>query len=105
MSRTPLIAIVVWASFALTAYPADAARKITTASSVVNGKTYKVIRYDNGTVKVVEGGVFGKAPGLVLREAMRRAVHQTTGCTMTDDFFVDAKLMGTLTCSPMKQGA
>lgn len=65
----------------------------------VEGQTFKVIRYDNGSVKIVDGGVFGPSYSYNLRDRMRRAAKQATGCDVADDFDQDGKLIGKLVCS------
>lgn len=68
---------------------------------VVDGQTFKVVRYDNGTVKVIDGGVFGPAYSYNLRDQMRQAAKQATGCDIADDFDQDGKLIGKLVCTAL----
>ncbi|MEK7454345.1 MAG: hypothetical protein AABZ76_05435 [Pseudomonadota bacterium] len=70
----------------------------------VDDQSFKVIRYDNGSVKVVDGGIFGDGTSYNLRERMRKAAQQGTGCDIADDFWLDGKLIGTLVCDT-KAGA
>lgn len=64
----------------------------------VEGQPFKVIRYDNDSVKVVVGGFLGTAYSFKLRNRMRQAAKQVTGCDVTDDFDQDGKLIGKLVC-------
>ncbi|QOT71870.1 hypothetical protein H5V43_01440 [Sphingobium fuliginis] len=64
----------------------------------IDGQSFRVIRYDNGSVKVVDGGIFGDGVSYNLRERMRKAAKQGTGCELADDFWLDGKLIGTLRC-------
>lgn len=66
--------------------------------AVVEGQTFKVIRYENSTVKIVDSGVFGPNYSFALRDRMRRAAKQATGCDVADDFDQDGKLIGKLVC-------
>lgn len=64
----------------------------------VEGRGFKVITYDNNSVKVVFTGVFGPTINYNLREKMRTAVTSATGCNVADDFWLDGKLVGQLAC-------
>ncbi len=64
----------------------------------VEGRGFKVITYDNGSVKVVLTGMFGPTISYNLREKMRTAVTSATGCNVADDFWLDGKLVGQLAC-------
>lgn len=85
---------------------ADArAKAVERYKTVVDDQQFKVIRYENGSAKVVQTGVFGGAPSFNLRERMRRAVTQATSCGFADDFWIDVQLVGTLLCDASEQGA
>lgn len=64
----------------------------------VNGRAYRVLSYDNGSVKVIIAGMFGPTISFKLREDMREAVIIATGCKVSDDFWLDGKLVGELDC-------
>jgi len=57
-----------------------------------------VLSYDNGSVKVIIAGMFGPTMSFKLREDMRRAVLVATGCRVSDDFWLDGKLVGKMNC-------
>jgi len=82
-----------WSSTALAG-----AKAVERYKAVVEGQTFKVIRYDNGTVKIVDGGIFGPNYSYNLRNRMRQAAKHATGCDVTDDFDQDGKLIGKLVC-------
>ncbi|GAB7553898.1 hypothetical protein NRB_34080 [Novosphingobium sp. 11B] len=88
-----LLSICGWVS------PAIAGPKaIQRYKAVVEGEAFKVIRYENGTVKIVDGGMFGPNYSFKQRDRMRRAAKQATGCDVDDDFDQDGKLIGKLVC-------
>ena len=64
----------------------------------VNGRAYRVLAYDNGSVKVIIAGMFGPTMSFKLREDMREAALVATGCRVNDDFWLDGKLVGELDC-------
>ncbi|PTM44842.1 hypothetical protein C8J24_3054 [Sphingomonas aerolata] len=81
--------------------PASAGAKKTSSYAVkVDGKGFQVNLYADGSVKVIVGGMVGPAPSFGLRDRMRRAVAEATKCEITDDFWLDGKLVGKLTCPP-----
>jgi hypothetical protein len=85
--------------------PADARAKAIGRQKVsVEGQSFRVVRYDNGSVKVVDGGIFGDGVSYNLRERMRQAARLGTGCEIADDFWSDGRLIGTLHC-PDERGA
>lgn len=98
ITMTLLLPVCGWGSPALAG-----AKAVERYKAVVEGQTFKVIRYDNGTVKIVDGGVFGPNYSYNLRNRMRQAAKQATGCEVTDDFDQDGKLIGKLACSPDAQ--
>lgn len=71
----------------------------------VEGQPFKVIRYADHSVKVVVAGTFGPAYSYKLRNQMRQAAKQATGCEVADDFDQDGKLLGTLKCEEILAGA
>lgn len=75
------------------------AKAVQRYKATVEGQTFKVIRYDNGTVKIVDGGMFGPGYSFNERDRMRRAAKQATGCEVVDDFDQDGKLIGRLACA------
>jgi hypothetical protein len=75
------------------------AKAVQRYKATVEGQTFKVIRYDNGTVKIVDGGMFGPGYSINERDRMRRAAKQATGCEVADDFDQDGKLIGKLVCT------
>ena len=72
--------------------------------AVVEGQTFKVVTYDNGSVKVLDSGVFGRGFSYNVRIRMREAVKQATGCEVYDDYDFDGKLIGTLRCAQANHG-
>lgn len=64
----------------------------------VNGRAYRVLAYDNGSVKVIIAGMFGPTMTFKLRGDMREAALVATGCRVNDDFWLDGKLVGELDC-------
>lgn len=79
--------------------PANAGSKaVQRYKAMVEGQTFKVIRYDDGTVKVVDGSMFGPRYSYNLRDRMRQAAKRATGCEVADDFDQDGKLIGKLVC-------
>jgi len=88
-----------------TASPTNArAKAVQRYRAVVEGQTFKVVRYDDGSVKVMDSGVFGPGYGYNQRDRMRQAAKQATGCEVADDFDQDGKLIGTLRCAQGDQG-
>jgi len=85
---------------------ADArAKAIERYQTTVDNQGFKIIRYDNGSAKVLQAGMFGDTMSINLRDRMRRAAKLATGCDITDDFWLDGKLVGTLVCNPATPGA
>lgn len=64
----------------------------------VGKQTFKVIRYDNNSVKISATGFYSPGYSYKLRDQMRQAAKQATGCEIADDFDQDGKLLGTLAC-------
>ena len=92
----PMLAVVLAAGHTT---PADARAKAIGRQKVsVEEQSFRVIRYDNGSVKVVDGGIFGDTGSYNLRERMRKAARLGTGCEISDDFWLDGKLIGSLNC-------
>ena len=81
------------------------AKEVGREKVTIDNQTFRVIRYDNGSVKVIDGGIFGDGTSYNLRERMRKAARQGTGCDIADDFWLDGKLMGTLKCTSVAPGA
>ncbi|MCC2977811.1 hypothetical protein LK533_14135 [Sphingomonas sp. PL-96] len=92
----------IWVGGALLmlASPSDAGPPIVGRyKTEVEGRKYRVLVYKDDTVKVALGGVFGPGVSIQLRDKMRRAVEATTHCAIVDDFWLDGKLSGKLSCA------
>ncbi|MEC3911525.1 hypothetical protein U5A82_13950 [Sphingobium sp. CR2-8] len=81
------------------------AKAVERYQATVDNQGFKIIRYDNGSAKVLQSGMFGDGISFNLRDRMRRAAKQATGCDMADDFWLDGKLVGTLVCDAAAPGA
>lgn len=95
------VGILVAATLALITFNsvADAkAHVVNRYNASVNGRAYRVLSYDNGSVKVIIPGMFGPTMSFKLREDMREAALVATGCRVSDDFWLDGKLVGELDC-------
>jgi NAD(P)H-hydrate repair Nnr-like enzyme with NAD(P)H-hydrate epimerase domain len=103
--RRTAVAIPMMMAVLATASPAIArAKAVQRYKAVVEGQTFKVVRYDNGSVKVIDSGVFGLGYSYNVRTRMRKAVKQATGCEVFDDYDFDGKLIGTLRCASSSEG-
>lgn len=70
----------------LVAGPADAKAKVVQEiRTEVDGKPFKVVRYDDGTILVVQRTIGGHRPDQEFRDRSRRAVVKATGCRMVDE--------------------
>lgn len=96
--KSALAALSMTALFMGSAPAAARAKAVERHKAMVDNQSFKVIRYGNGSVKVVDGGVFGDGVSYNLRERMRGAAKQATGCDIADDLWLDGKLIGTLVC-------
>lgn len=100
------VAVTMTMAMLATASPAySRAKAVQRYKAVVEGQTFKVVTYDNGSVKVLDSGVFGRGFSYNVRIRMREAVKQTTGCEVYDDYDFDGKLIGTLRCAQANHGA
>lgn len=88
-----LLPVCGWASPAIAG-----AKAVERYRTHVEGQPFKVVRYDDNSVKVIVGGFLGTAYSFKLRNKMRQAAKQTTGCDVADDFDQDGKLIGKLVC-------
>ncbi|WP_132263886.1 hypothetical protein [Novosphingobium sp. PhB57] len=75
------------------------AKAVARYKTEVEGQAFKIIRYDNDSVKVVGTGLIVPGYSYKLRNRMRQAAKQVTGCEIADDFDQDGKLIGTLVCA------
>lgn len=65
---------------------ADAKAKVVEDIRVeVDGKPFKVVRYDDGTVMVVQRTMGGHRFNQEFRDRSRRAVEKATGCALVDE--------------------
>lgn len=104
--RRNAVAIPMMMAVLATASPANSrAKAVQRYKAVVEGQTFKVVTYDNGSVKVLDSGVFGRGFSYNVRIRMREAVKQATGCEVYDDYDFDGKLIGTLRCAQANHGA
>lgn len=96
--RVGLLVTAALASISFNSVAHAKAHVVSRYHASVNGKAYRVLSYDNGSVKVIIAGMFGPTMSFKLREDMREAVLVATGCRVSDDFWLDGKLVGKLNC-------
>lgn len=96
--RVGLLVTAILASISFNSVAHAKAHVVNRFHAPVNGRVYRVLSYDNGSVKVIIAGMFGPTMSFKLREDMRRAVLVATGCRVSDDFWLDGKLVGKMNC-------
>ena len=89
--------ISVALALAMTAAPAVADPAPATWITKVDKSKFRVTLKDNGVVEVVNKA-FLTGRTMDVRDQMRTAVHQATGCELVDELWFDAKLKGKLSC-------
>lgn len=72
--------------------------------TIVDDDGFKILRYANGSAKVTQTAMVGDTESVALRDRMRRAAKQATGCELSDDFWLNGRLVGNLSCGAVKEG-
>lgn len=85
----------VLATLILLTTPAGVSAK-TTWKTKVDGTTFR-ITLDDGVLNVVDKSIL-TGRSMDIRDKMRAAVLQATGCEITDELWFDAKLKGKFNC-------
>lgn len=83
----------------------DRAKAIQRQRIVVDDQSFKIIQYDNASVRAVQTAVRGQRASYNLRARMRHAIKRAAGCNIVNDYFTDAQVIGTLECPDAKGAA